>query len=462
MANNPQIIVVDDELAIRQVLSSSLRKYGNQVEDFGNAADALERLSKGDVDIAICDIQMPGMSGIDLMQKALTLNIDTTFLLMTAFASVETAIQAMKLGAFDYMMKPIHTEEVLHQIKQISDMRGLRGENRLLRSIVLGENERRCHLESTELQEIQRMVDKVAQTDSTVLITGESGTGKGVIARDTHKRSDRCNKPFIPVNCGSIPENLMESELFGHTKGAFTGADRTKKGLFVLADKGTIFLDEVGELPLHMQVKLLHVIEDMEVRPLGSEQIKQVDARIIAATNRDLKSMVGKGEFREDLYFRLNVFHMHMPALRERKGDIINLVHFFLARDVSRLAKRQDISLDAEAENQLLAYNWPGNIREVENVITRILILADGDTITTKDLPSYITGVQITEQVDNSLQADLNLREQLRMVEYRLIIKAIDNAGGDRQSAAMNLGIGQSTLYRKLEEFEQHRRSRYA
>ena len=457
-----QIIVIDDELAIRQVLSSSLRRHGYDVEDFGNGEDALERLIRGDIDIAICDIHMPGMSGIDLMRKAMALGIDTTFLLMTAYASIDSAIEVMKLGAFDYMMKPVHTEEVLHQIKQVSDVRGLRTENRLLRSIVLGEKEKRCQLESSSEQEIQRMVDKVAQTDSTVLITGESGTGKGVIARNIHKQSDRCNEPFIPVNCGSIPENLMESELFGHTKGAFTGADRSKKGLFVEADKGTIFLDEIGELPLNMQVKLLHVLEDKEVRPLGSEKTKQVNVRIIAATNRDLKSMAEKNYFREDLYFRLNVFHMHIPALRERKDDIINLVHFFLARDASRLAKRQDISLDVDAENELLTYSWPGNIREVENVISRALILADSDTITTKDIPSHIVGEQINENVNPDIQSNMGLREQLRAVEHSLIIKAIDKASGDRQLAARELGIGQSTLYRKLEEFEQSRKSLYA
>ncbi len=457
-----QIIVVDDELAIRQVLSSSLCQHGYEVEDFGNGEDALERLTKGDIDIAICDIQMPGMSGIDLMRKAKALGIDTTFLLMTAFASIDSAIEVMKLGAFDYMMKPVHTEEVLHQIRQISDLRGLRTENRLLRSIVLGEKEKRCRLESDSQQEIQRMVDKVAQTDSTVLVTGESGTGKGVVARNIHKQSDRCNESFIPVNCGSIPENLMESELFGHTKGAFTGADRLKKGLFVEADKGTIFLDEIGELPLQMQVKLLHVLEDKEVRPLGSEQTKQVNIRIIAATNRDLKAMVDNGEFREDLYFRLNVFHMHIPALRERKDDIINLVHFFLARDVSRLAKRHSIILDVEVENQLIAYSWPGNIREVENVITRALILADSDTITTEDIPSHIIGEQINEQASPIFQNSMTLRDQLRAVEYNLIIKAIDRACGDRQAAAREMGIGQSTLYRKLEEFEQIRKGRYA
>ncbi len=457
-----QIIVVDDELAIRQVLASSLRQQGHEVEDFGNGEDALERLIKGDIDIAICDIHMPGMSGIDLMRKATTLGIDTTFLLMTAFASIDSAIEVMKLGAFDYMMKPVHTEEVLHQIRQIIDIRGLRTENRLLRSIVLGEKERRCRLESDSQQELQRMVDRVAQTDSTVLITGESGTGKGVIARNIHKQSVRCNESFIPVNCGSIPENLMESELFGHTKGAFTGADRSKKGLFVEADKGTIFLDEIGELPLQMQVKLLHVLEDKKVRPLGSEKAKQVDVRIIAATNRDLKSMAEKGYFREDLYFRLNVFHMHIPALRERKDDIITLVHFFLTRDASRLAKRHDITLDVDAENQMLAYSWPGNIREVENVITRALILADSDTITTKDLPSHIVGEQFNDRVNPDLQSNMTLREQLRAIEHSLIIKAIDRANGDRQTAARELGIGQSTLYRKLEEFELSRKGRYA
>ncbi len=448
-----QILVIDDELAIRQVLAANLHKEGYTVEDVGSGEEALDRLGKGDVDIAICDMRMPGLSGIDVMRKAAESGIDTTFLLMTAYASVDTAVEAMKAGAFDYMLKPVRIEEVLHQIKQIENIRGLRNENRLLRRIVLGDNEKLCEMTSPAMQEIERIVSKVATTDSTVLITGESGTGKGVIARSIHKQSPRAGAPFIPVNCGSIPENLIESEFFGHTKGAFTSADRVKKGLFLEADKGTIFLDEIGELPLHLQVKLLHVIEEKEFRPVGSSQVKRVDVRIVAATNRNLGEMVARGGFREDLYFRIDVFHIHIPPLRERRGDIAKLVRFFLERGEGRFAQGRKISIEPEAENMLIAHDWQGNVREIENVIARALILADGERIAVADLPSHITRLGSAGNGSSALPTGTSLRELVRTHEYNLIQVAIEDAGGDRRAAAQALGIGLSTLYRKLEEF---------
>ncbi len=451
---SPQIIVVDDELAIRQVLSSNLEKEGYSVENYGDAESASERLSKGDVDIAVCDIRMPGMSGIELMDKTLKSGIDTSFLLMTAHASIDTAIEAMRLGAFDYMIKPVHTEEVLHQIKQICDLRGLRTENKLLRSLVLGVSEDECGLNSEPINEIHRMVEKVASTESTVLITGESGTGKGVIARRIHKLSTRFNAPFIPVNCGSIAENLMESEFFGHVKGAFTGADRAKKGLFLEANKGTIFLDEIGELPLNLQVKLLHVLESKEVRAVGSEKVRKIDVRIITATNRNLDEMVACGKFREDLYFRLNVFHVHIPPLRERQTDILKLAHFFMRRDADRFAHGRQLRIEADAENALLGYKWPGNVREVENVIARTLILAEGDSITIEELPPYISNILEGYEAENAMKAGLSLKKQVKIFERNLIMRTINEMEGDRSAAARKLGIGTSTLYRKLDEFE--------
>ncbi len=449
-----QIIVIDDELAIRQVLSSNLGKEGYSVENFGDAESAFTRLSKGDVDIAVCDIRMPGESGIELMDKVLKAGIDTSFLLMTAHASIDTAIEAMRLGAFDYMIKPVHTEEVLHQIKQICDLRGLRTENKLLRSLVLGDSENECGLDSEPIREVQRMVEKVASTESTVLITGESGTGKGVFARRIHRMSGRVNGPFIPVNCGSIAENLMESEFFGHLKGAFTGAERAKKGLFLEADKGTIFLDEIGELPLHLQVKFLHVLESKEVRAVGSERSRKVDVRIVTATNRDLGEMVTRGEFREDLYFRLNVFHMHIPPLRERQGDIINLAHFFVRRDADKFAHGKQLRIEMDAESALLNYAWPGNVREVENVIARALILTDTEAITINELPSHISNILSGYEAEDALKTGLSLKDQVKIFECNLIKRTIDEMDGDRSAAAKKLGIGTSTLYRKLDEYE--------
>lgn len=444
-----QILVVDDELAIRQVLAAKLRKSGYLVEEACDGKEALEHLRGGDFEVVICDINMPGMNGVEVMRKAQEAGVDATFLFMTAFASVDTAVEAMKLGAFDYLVKPVNSEELLHQLGRIIDMRGLRSENRLLRSIVLGDQDKRCRLTSPAMQEIKRLAAKVAVTNSTVLITGESGTGKGVLARSIHWQSLRAAAPLIPVNCGAIPADLMESELFGHVKGAFTGADKTTKGLFAAADKGTIFLDEIGELPLALQVKLLHVIEEQEFRPVGSEKTRRVDVRIIAATNRDLEAMVASGKFREDLFFRLNMIHIAVPPLRERREDIRSLIHYFLARGADQ---GRQMSIDPEAEAILMAYDWPGNAREVENVIGRALILSDGERIATADLPSQIT--RTAQAAGAGAAGGETLCEKVQLYEYQLIQQTVKETGGDRRAAAERLGIGLSTLYRKLDELK--------
>ena len=448
-----QLLVVDDEPAIRQVVAARLRKAGYSVEQAGGGNAALERLSRGDVDIALCDINMPDLSGIELLRQARAAGIDTAFIMMTAYASVDTAIEAMKAGAVDYMIKPLNNEELLHRLSKVGDLRGLRAENQVLRKLVLGANEEVFSFSSPAMREVERMVAKVSPTNSTVLVTGESGTGKGVVARLIHQHSPRADAPFIPVNCGAIPENLAESEFFGHTRNAFTGADKARKGLFLEAERGTIFLDEIGELPLALQVKLLHVIEHKEVRPVGSEQARRVDVRIIAATNRDLGEMVAQGKFREDLYFRLSVFHIHVPPLRERRQDLPALVRFLLQRSIQRLGNGQRISLDPAVEDLLVNHDWPGNVRELESAIDRALILADGDRITLADLPPQITRVARPPSPGGGAQTSGTLREQIRKYEAVLILRTIDEAGGDRRAAAQKLDIGLSSLYRKLEEF---------
>lgn len=449
-----QLLVVDDEPAIRQIVTAHLRKAGYSVDQAGDGEAALERLARGDVDIVLCDIKLPGLSGIDLLRQARATNVDTAFIMMTAFASVDTAIEAIKAGAADYMIKPLNNEELLHRLAKIGDLRGLRAENRVLRRLVLGVNEEVFSFNSPSMREMEHMAAKVSPTNSTVLITGESGTGKGVVARLIHQQSPRADGPFIPVNCGAIPENLVESEFFGHTRGAFTGADKARKGLFLEADGGTIFLDEIGELPLALQVKLLHVIEHKEVRPVGSEQTRAVNVRIVAATNRDLSAMVAQGTFREDLYFRLSVFHIAVPPLRERRQDLVPFVIFLIKKD-SRYSDDSENrpSLDPGVEEFLTGYDWPGNVRELENVIGRALILADGNRITLADLPPQITrGVQ--PLAENSLHHSGTLREQVRKYEIDLILRTIEESGGDRRAAAQKLDIGLSSLYRKLEEFE--------
>jgi two-component system response regulator AtoC len=449
-----QILVIDDEPAIRQILSASLGRAGHAVDVAGNGEAALTRLAKGDVDVALCDLNMPDLSGIDVVRRARAAGVDTTFIMMTAYSSLDTAIEAMKAGAFDYMIKPLRSDEVLQRLIQVADLRGLRDENRVLRKLVVGTRDDLCRLPSPAMRNIERLVAKVAPTDSTVLITGESGTGKGMIARLIHQQSRAANEPFIPVNCGAIPENLIESEFFGHTKGAFTGADKARKGLFLEADRGTIFLDEVGELPLQLQVKLLHVIEAKEVRPVGSEQMRKVNVRIIAATNRDLREVAAAGRFREDLYFRLSAFHIHVPPLRERRQDIPDLLLFLLSRSAKRFALDAKLALDPEAEEILLAYGWPGNVREMENVLDRAAILAEDGRISIADLPPHI--VPAGPAVDGSPLGGGagGLREQVRRFEHALILQVIEAAAGDRRLAARRLGIGLSSLYRKFEEYE--------
>jgi two-component system response regulator AtoC len=447
-----QILVVDDEPAIRQILAASLGRAGHTVELAGGGQEALGRLAKGDIDLVLCDINMPDLSGIEVVRQARAASIDATFIMITAYSSLDTAIEAMKAGAFDYMIKPLRTEEIVQRLVQVADLRGLRAENRILRSLVASSDEEAFQPVSPAMRAVERLVSKVAPTDSTVLVTGESGTGKGVVAKLIHQRSERAAGPFIPVNCGAIPENLIESEFFGHLKGAFTGADRARKGLFVEADRGTLFLDEIGELPLALQVKLLHVLESKEVRPVGGEQVRRTNARIVAATNRDLRERVAEGKFREDLYFRLSAFQIEVPPLRARREDVGGLLDFLLARTGKRLGIRRKLSLDPEALEALLAYDWPGNVREVENVLGRAAILAEDGRISLAELPAGITPVAALPGADAPTALAGCLRDQVRRFEQSVIHRAIAEAGGDRRAAARNLGIGLSSLYRKLED----------
>ena len=448
-----QVLIIDDEPALREILAATLTRAGHAVDEAGSAAEAAGRLARGDVDLALCDIKLGDGNGVDLLRNSRAAGIDTAFLMITAFASVETAVEALRAGAFDYLVKPVRNEELMHQVTQIESVRGLRDENRALRRVVGDADARMYRFTSPAMADVERLAGKVAPTDSTVLITGESGTGKGMIARWIHEHSTRAKGAFLPVNCSAIPAQLLESEFFGHTKGAFTGADRARRGLFVEADHGTLFLDEIGEVPLHMQTKLLSVIEEKTVRAIGSDQPRRVDTRIIAATNRDLAEMVKQGKFREDLYFRLAMFHLHLPPLRERRADLPGFIRHTLSA-IKRSGGRRGIELDAAAEAALVAADWPGNVRELENVLNRACILADGERITPADLPADITRIAPAAAAVEAPAGTGPLREQLRALEARLIARALQQANDDRRLAAERLGIGLSSLYRKLEEFE--------
>ena len=447
------VLVVDDEPAIRQVLTAAIGKAGYTVESAASAAQALAKMDATAFDVVLSDIFMPVMDGIELLKLARARGHAATFIMVTTFASVDSAIDSIKAGAWDYITKPVRNEEILHRLEQIDSMRGLREENRELRSMVLGGGAKIFNFTCPSMQEVERLVSRVAPTDSTVLITGESGTGKGVVARRLHELSSRRHGPFVAVNCGAIPETLIESELFGHTKGAFTSADRARKGLFAQADRGTIFLDEIGELPLSMQTKLLHVLEAKEVRALGSEQSRKVDVRIVAATNRDLPEAVSQGRFREDLFFRLSVFQVPMPPLRERGADIPALLHHVIAQRALPSGSTLKLTLEPEAEDLLANFAWPGNVRQLENVLHRAAILADGGCIRVADLPPEVahSGANGSDAVP-PVDSEGSLRERVRRFEVSLIRRAIDDVQGDRRLAAQRLGIGLSSLYRKLEE----------
>lgn len=447
------VLVIDDEPALRQVLVDVVSSGGYSVDQAAGVLEANQKLARGDVDVALCDIKMPDGDGIDLLRTSKASGIETSFVMVTAFASVETAVEALRAGAFDYIIKPVRKEEVLNRLLQIEALVGLRAENRALRKEV-EEHSPRYRCVSAGMREVERLAEKVAVTDSTVLILGESGTGKGVLARAIHEQSERCERPFIVVNCAAIPDQLMESEFFGHVRGAFTGADRARKGLLLEADRGTLFLDELGELPVHMQTKLLNAIEDKIVRPIGSEQSRRVNVRLVAATNRDLQELVGQGQFREDLFFRLSAFQITIPPLRKRRDDLLGLIRFMLAahRRVNRASKVT--SIDAEAEERLLSYRWPGNVRELKNVIWRACILAEGSSISVSDLPPAVASARASSGDGEGSSQQGELRDHMRKLECEFLLKAIEEAGGDRKLAAHKLGISLSSLYRKLEDID--------
>jgi len=448
-----RVLVIDDEPALREILSAHVAEAGYEVEEASGAAEATAKLAAGGVDVALCDIKMSDGNGIDLLRDTRAAGIATQFIMVTGFGSLETAVEALRAGASDYITKPVLYEELAHRLSQIDAMRDLREENRSLRKAIDDGLPLLYQFTSPRMMELERLLEKVARIDSTILITGESGTGKGIVARRIHNQSERCDGPFLPVNCGAVPEHLLESEFFGHAKGAFTGADRAHRGVFLRADQGTLFLDEIGELPLHMQSKLLHIVEDKLVRPLGSEQVHRVDTRIIAATNSDLEARVRAGKFREDLYYRLSMFHLHVPPLRECREDLPGLIRFVLNNLKSYGKHSGQIEIDPLAEDVLLAYRWPGNVRELENVLTRAFVLSEGDCITVADLPGSIHLAADPEHRDGvATESKGYLRTQIRKLELEIVQRAIEEAHGDRKLAAQRLGIGVSSLYHKLEE----------
>ncbi len=445
---NEHILIAEDEQDIRDSLSFVLESEGYNVSAVQNGLDAVEKIKNSNYDLLITDILMPKMDGMKLLETTIQISPETLVIIMTAFASIETAVSALRKGASDYILKPIEFDEVLIRIKHLLNQKQLLLENKILRQQI----DKRYNFnniigKSKAMQDIYGMVKQISSAPTNVLITGPSGTGKELIARAIHSNSDRAGKPFIPVNCGAIPENLYESEFFGYKKGAFTGANADHDGLFKAANTGTLFLDEIADLPEHVQVKLLRVLQEKEIRPVGSTVSVRVDVRVLAATNKDLLTEVNEGRFREDLYYRLNVVELKLPPLSERKDDIPLLVNFFIQRYNEDL-KRKVRGINNEAMKALLNYGWKGNLRELENIIERAVLLSTDDYISIKDLPPYFhTDERVEKQTQNIPK---NLNDALESFEKEHITRVLNEVDWNRSEAAKLLGIDASTLYRKM------------
>jgi DNA-binding NtrC family response regulator len=443
------ILLVDDEQIIRQTIAEYLESEGFRVHTCVSAEEALEVARKRKFDVVLCDVNLPGMDGIELLQRLLQVQADLFVLLITAYATVESAVEAFQNGAQDYLMKPIILDEVAAKIRRLLRLRDLNLENQLLRRELNQHDIQEGVVGNTaEVKRIYELARKVAPTKSTVLITGESGTGKEILARYVHQSSLSAltkggESRFLAVNCAAIPGELLENQLFGHRKGSFTGADRDQPGVFVHAGNGSVFLDEIGELPLGTQAKLLRAIEQKEIFPVGANEPINVDARIIAATNKDLSKEVEEGRFREDLYYRLNVVTFKLPPLRDRREDIPELVQYLLDKHVKSMGKRLR-GISYEAMQCLLQARWKGNIRELDNTLQRAVILSDGPLIMPEDLPSDLAPCV----VDPSSTDDLN--EAMQRFE-KLHIERILKNNPDKRDAARILGIALSSLYRKIE-----------
>lgn len=458
---NPfKILVVDDEESIREFFEIMLKREGYEVHSAANGRLALEWLKENPVDVVISDIQMPEMSGLELLQKVRESDSEAIVIMITAFGSTETAVEAMKLGAYDYIQKPFKIDEVKIVLKQALEKRTLRLENFRLKK-ELGTKYAFDNIigGAPPMLRIYEMVKRVANTKSSVLITGESGTGKELIARAIHYNGPLKDKPFVTVNCGAIPENLMESEMFGHKKGSFTGAIADKKGLFEVANGGTIFLDELGELPLSMQVKLLRVIQEGTFKRVGGTEDVTVDVRVISATNRNLEMEVKAGRFREDLYYRMNVIQIHSPPLRERKEDIPMLAAHFMDKFTAVLSTGPK-RISNEAMEVLKRYHYPGNVRELENIIERTVALEPGPLILPESLPRHLLEAREPEagQLDaNRIEIDaekgIDLEGLVAEFERTLLVKALQQAGGIKKRAARLLNISFRSMRYRVDKY---------
>ena len=454
MSQKPSVLVVDDESGILDTLRILLRNEGFEVTTAQGGKAGLEQIRSGSHDIILSDVRMPQVSGLEILQAAREQDPMTPVILMTAQASLQSAIAAVNTGAFYYIQKPFSNDDLVTILRRACEFRAIRVENKQLKQEIrrrerAGATVTRPIGKAKRFLEVLRLAEHVAPTDSTVLIGGESGTGKEVIARYIHNLSTRADGPFMSINCGALPENLLESELFGHVKGSFTGAVRDKQGLFAAARGGSFFLDEVGEMPPSLQVKLLRVLQEREVIPVGATEAIPVDVRILAATNRDLEEEVRRGNFRSDLFYRLNVIAVNLPPLRERRDDLIPLIEQFL-ENMSQESGGEIKALSSEALDAVTVYEWPGNVRELENALEHAVVLCKGSLIDAAALPE-----RITKRKKEPLVAERSYKNPtLEVIERAYIMYVLQAEGGNKTRAAEVLGIDPSTLYRKLSRYE--------
>jgi len=441
-----RITIIDDEESMRHMLSVMLKKEGYDTVAYADAKAALSSLDADDPDFILCDIRMPGMDGVGFLEALKDRPEPRTVIMMSAYGTMESAIECMKLGAYDYVSKPFKAAEIVLTLKKAEERERLKKENLRLKSEVEKDYDiSNIRTEDPGMLEVLAMVRKVSGYSTSVLVTGESGTGKELIARAIHSSGVRAGKPFVVVNCGAIPAPLLESELFGHVKGAFTDAHKNKNGLFQEADGGTLFLDEIGELPLELQVKLLRVLQEGEVRKVGDTRSVKVDVRVVAATLKDLKEEIKKGSFRDDLYYRLNVIELRLPPLRSRPGDIAALAAHFIEKYARSFGKSVK-ALSKEAREALAAYPWPGNVRELENVIERAMILEETDTIRELSLPLTLSGGHATVH-------GLSIKKAEEEIEKELIARALEKTGNNRTKAAQLLEISHRALLYKIKNY---------
>ncbi len=450
-----RLLIIDDEANMRHMLSTVLKKAGYQVETAADGAKGLEMIQQSPYDFILCDIKMPIMDGMEFLKMSRDRLGAATVIMMSAYGSIDTAIDAMKSGAYDYISKPFKTDEVYLTLKKAEERERLKAENRLLKARIQkieGDyNFGKMVAKSKAMQSVFQLANKAAQYKTTVLILGDSGTGKELIARGIHYGGERAAGPLVPVNCGGIPESLLESELFGYKKGAFTGADRNKKGLFQEAEGGTIFLDEIGELPLPLQVKLLRVLQENEIRRVGDSKSLQIDARVIAATSKKLEEEVEKGSFREDLYYRLNVMKVEIPPLRERTEDIPLLCKHFIGR-FNEILDKEISGLAPDAMARLLEFQWPGNVRQLENAIERAMVIADEPLLMPEHFAADLINNDLRSREDTVFEG-LSLKDAQKVVEKNLITRALNETEGNRTRAARLLEISHPSLLTKIKAY---------